>query len=359
MLMCPMCDWPTTFDSGTNYPPGFDLDVELDQIRRHCLVCQASHPPNWQVKQPLAMTPIPPRVMFSVSLDLFSMPEVEWEGTSYDAFLLCVDRHSGWMVAKPTRKEGLTGRKAATLMLESSWGEMGVPGIITSDQGSQFIAQWWDTMCSRLGIRAAFSQAHRPQANGRAEVAGRVLIDLLRAIGLDNDLTWVEAMPRALRIHHDMIDPITGLSPYQIMFGRERSLGGLPGELETECREAVEYFERMAEIDRTVAQKLKAAHDKVAAQVNRTRKKRPPYSIGEWVWISRPKPIGGMKLETWWRGPFRVLRRVGDASYVVRLLPRGELEVHADQMKPCVWEELGEPTTELPDPTPGHGEKPE
>ena len=141
------------------------------------------------------MTPIPERFMASVCLDVFIMPIATWEGSHYDAFLLCVDRHSGWMVAKPTQKSGLSGENAAHLMLDATWGEVGVPSVITSDQGPQFVSQWWQTMCSRLGIRCAYSQSHRPQANGRAEVAGRVLHDVLRNILVDHDLNLVEALP--------------------------------------------------------------------------------------------------------------------------------------------------------------------
>ena len=81
-------------------------------------------------------------------------------------------------------------------------------------------------MCQRLGIRQAFSQAHRPQANGRAEVAGRVIKDIMTKLAQTERLNWVEALPRVLRIRHDTYDPVMGMSPYQVMFGRERSLGG-------------------------------------------------------------------------------------------------------------------------------------
>ena len=66
----------------------------------------------------------------------------------------------------------------------------------------------------------------------------------------------------------------------------------------------------------------------------------------------RPKTVGGMKLRTWWRGPFRVMRRVGESSYAVRRAPSEELEVHADQLKLCIWEELDEPVQELQFPAP-------
>ena len=114
--------------------------------------------------------------MSSVCLDVFKMPEVTWEGKVYNGYLMCVDRHTGWMVAKPANVgKGFTARVAANLLLDSSWGELGVPSVITTDKGTEFTSQWWRTMCSRLGIRQLFSQAHHHQANGRAEVAGKVV----------------------------------------------------------------------------------------------------------------------------------------------------------------------------------------
>ena len=274
------------------------------------------------------------------------MAEIEWQGEKYDCFLLCVDRHSGWTLARPSQKAGLTGDKAAHLLLDGGWG--GIPAVITSDQGPQFTSAWWQTMCARLGIRGAYSQAHRPQANGRAEVAGRVLQDILRKLVQGPGFNWVEALPRALRIHHDTVDPQLGMTPYQAVFGRDRPLGGLPWPVERESLEAKDFFDHMEELDRLLADKLNAAHEKLASKANSSRTKRPPYGVDSWVWLRRPKEVGGMKLQTWWKGPYRVHSWVGDASYTLWIPRTGPLEVHADQLKACVWEELdtyGRPLT--------------
>ena len=162
-------------------------------------------------------------------MDVFSPPATEWHGKKYDALLLCVDRFSGWIVSIPTQKEGLSAEKAAHLMLENSWNTFGIPQIITSDRGANFAGRWWKTMCSRLGIRQAYSQAHRAQANGRAEVAGKTIYNLLRKMHTEERLNWVEALPRALRYHHNTIGEC-GFSPYQILFGRDRPEAGLPYE---------------------------------------------------------------------------------------------------------------------------------
>ena len=55
---------------------------------------------------------------------------------------------------------------------------------------------------------------------------------------LETNQATPEALPRVLRIQHDTIDPITGLSPYQIVFGRDRALAALPWEKFEEAPEA-------------------------------------------------------------------------------------------------------------------------
>ena len=284
--------------------------------------------------------------MASVSLDVFHLPEVEWQNNKYDSFLLCVDRHSGWMIAKPTLDKGLTGEKAAHLLIDQTWGELGIPSIVTSDRGPQFISQWWQTTCSRLGIRQAYSQAYHHQANGRAEVAGRILKDTLRALLIDKGIHWVEALPRALRILNDTPDPLTGLSPYEIMFGRTRNLGTLPWEPTQKSYAAEEFLQDMQDLDQEIAKALNNHHENLERTRNARRKERKnPYQIGDQAWVQRPNETGGIKLDTRYHGPYRVTARTGEHSYQVLIPGSGPLDVHISHMKPCHWETITGPCT--------------
>ena len=110
--------------------------------------------------------------MNSVCMDLFSIPPVEQDGRLLDTLVVCVDRHSGWMVAVPERKVGLTGAKVALAVVKHQWRPFGVPAVITSDLGSKFVGSWWQTLCGALGIRHEVSQIYHHRANGRAERAG-------------------------------------------------------------------------------------------------------------------------------------------------------------------------------------------
>ena len=248
-------------------------------------------------------------------------------------------------MARPAPRLGLTAERAAHMMLENGWDSFGVPSVITSDQGSQFVGQWWRTMCARLGIRQAYSQAYRAQANGRAEVAGKALIGILRKLQVGGETNWVEALPRVLRMYHDTPGE-SGLSPYQILFGRDRNCAGVPYEPVRECEGARVFFDRMSKVDQLVAKVLNEKHEKDARRVNQSRTKPPPYQPQEWVWVLRP-PNTGTKLETWWVGPMQVVRRVGDQSYQVEIRPGVMHDVHQDQMKPFVEDRVGGPKVDL------------
>ena len=59
----------------------------------------------------------------------------------------------------------------------------------------------------------------------------------------EQGLTWVDVLPQILDRIHDTPGE-AGLSPYQILFGRERPLAGVPYEPSVKCEDAKALFKR-------------------------------------------------------------------------------------------------------------------
>ena len=74
--------------------------------------------------------------MVSVFLDIFRMPEVILHGKKYDSMAVCVDQHSGWVVAVLCQHKGLRGMDIAQKVIEWQWRPFGVPALIKSDQAA-------------------------------------------------------------------------------------------------------------------------------------------------------------------------------------------------------------------------------
>ena len=135
-------------------------------------------------RKPGYMTPmpIPMEPMDSIALDVFHYPSTPHDGEVYDRMLLCVCRLSGYLIAIPIPKprhedkdEGLTGRRAAHLVMERWSDRFGAPREICSDRGPQFLSQYFQTLCSKIGARSTMCLAGRHQGNGKAENTGKQL----------------------------------------------------------------------------------------------------------------------------------------------------------------------------------------
>ena len=145
--------------------------------------------------------------------------------------VLCVDRHSGYVVAVPARKKGLPAKEVAVMMIRHWLTVFDIPRTICSDRGPQFTGRWFKAMCSLMGICHAKSVAYLSRSNGRAEVAGRQLLEKLRKIHITNPRrNWFEERWPALRAHHDT-PTLGGLSPHQILFGRDPWVRDFPCRL--------------------------------------------------------------------------------------------------------------------------------
>jgi hypothetical protein len=322
------------------FPPSIDTLSLIQAIRQACLVCQAATPPHYAKEGNIGHLPVPERAMHSVCLDLFSLPSTNWNSQEYDAILLCVDRLSGWIVAAPTTKLGLSAEKAAHPILEKGWEPFGIPSTVHSDMGPQFVGAWWKTMCGRLGIHQTFSQPHRPRDNGRAERAGQQLLSALKKIHLEHGVNWVEALPRALAIHHNTVGP-AGLSPFHILFGRDRSVPGIPYHPERESEDAQALFMRMEQVDQLVAETINKAHE-AAARRHNTKPEREPFPPGALVWVYKAPDLASQsKLDARWRGPFVVKARTGNHSYLVADKRGATFGAHVDQLR--AYTALGDP----------------
>ena len=92
-------------------------------------------------------------------------------------------------------------------------------------------------------------------------MAGQQLMERLRKMQADDGTCWVEALPIVIDRLHD-VPGESGLSPYEIFFGRERPLGNLSSPQNRDCEDALDFFQRQEEVDKKVAKGLDENHRK-------------------------------------------------------------------------------------------------
>ena len=294
------------------------------------MVCQACNPDNRNVKGEAQWTPVPDQPMESVAMDVFSMPEVHIGKETFDCVVLCVDRHSGYVVAVPARKKGLLAKEVAVMMIRHWLTVFDIPRIICSDRGPQFTGGWFEAMCSLMGIRNAKSVAYLSRSNGRAEVAGRQLFEKLRKIHITNPRrNWFKEMLPALKAHHDT-PTLGGLSPHQILLGRDPLGRGFLLSGDGMAMDAKELFARQEQTARDIRQQLEKEHaERQKSAPSSTAQK---FRVGDPVWVIRPRPMGTHRTKTWFT-PREVVRRIGEDTYRIKVGHRQFRERHESQLR--------------------------
>ena len=321
--------------------PPAELKDLIKKICRQCPLCQSVKVNTGIQNKTLEFYPIPPHVFHSLAMDFVDLPHVKYEGMDFDYALVIVCRHSGYIMALPCRKKGLTAEKLATLFYHRCVWFMGLPKEVFSDQDKLIHSSFFKTLCALSGVEKYHSIAYRPQGNGRAEAAVRQVLDILKKFAWhryhekkEKSVTWVELLPMAVFALNDMPGVVSPYSPHRIVFGRD-PIGAF--EVPALSMPAVnvaaeEWFEKMKSMWTLVKEKLTTIHDKITKKFESTHKV-VHFGQGDAVWVKRKERSVEHKLDANYLGPCEVLEVVRPNRYKVST-PNGIEECHGEDLKP-------------------------
>ena len=129
-----------------------------------------------------------------------------------------IDTFTGWSEVFPTPDwEGWRGGKK---LLYEIILRFGLPRSLQSDNGTSFSSKVIQGVSKALGIIYHLHCAWRYQSSGKVERAKQFLNSAIKKITQETSLGRKEALPIAL--HHTHIAPgeHSGLSPYEMLYGR-------------------------------------------------------------------------------------------------------------------------------------------
>ena len=95
----------------------------------------------------------------------------------------------------------------------------GVPLMLLSDQGAQFMGVVLKQLCLRLGVRQIRTTPYHPQSNGSVECMHGTLVPMLRKLA-SKDLPWDDQVKFALYAFRATPNKSTGFAPFEVIHGR-------------------------------------------------------------------------------------------------------------------------------------------
>jgi transposase InsO family protein len=107
------------------------------------------------------------------------------ETKSGNRFLLVmVDRVSKLTRTVPLRT--IIATEVAKIFVHEWYCVYGAPVIILTDNGTQFVSKFFQTVCRLLGVKQVFTTAYHPQTNGKCERFNRTILSALSHYISDN-----------------------------------------------------------------------------------------------------------------------------------------------------------------------------
>ncbi|GJW97141.1 putative reverse transcriptase domain-containing protein [Tanacetum coccineum] len=192
----------------------------------------------------------------------------------------------------------------------------GVPISIISDRDSHFTSRFWQSLQSALGTQLDMSTAYHPETDGQSERTIQTLEDMLRACVIDFGKGWERHLPLVEFSYNNSYHASIKAAPFEALYVQIR-------------------------------QRLQAARDRQRSYAN-VRRKPLEFQVGDRVML-KVSPRKGVihfgkrgKLNPWYIGPFKILKRVGPVAYKLELpeeLRNVHNTFHVSNLKKCLSDE--------------------
>ena len=303
------------------YWPGVTADIK--KFCRTCSICLKTSSRGRTPRAPLQNgTPVIGKPFHKWGIDLIGPLPVSDNKNQY--VLTMIDYATRWVEAVPLKD--ITAGAVAEEMIKI-FSRVGIPSIVLSDGGPQFVADLMEKVLKLLGIRHSVSSPYHPQSNGLCEKANDTIKSLIKKVAHFNPGSWDRYLPCVLFAYRETPQETTGYAPFELVYGSlprgPMSLvkdlwlqPDLGGETVSAYQYVIDLRQRIASACKIAKQKTEVKHDKSKKRYD-LRAKHRSLSIGDQVLLFLP--CGSNKINSEWKGPFRVVDTVPDSkvNYVV------------------------------------------
>jgi transposase InsO family protein len=196
--------------------PGMRRDIK--SFLAKCAICRVNHDRRQHV--PMGDMPLPVSPMQVIGMDLIGPMAVTEKGNRYA--LTIIDHHSGWAEVYPLPDK--TNQSVWDAFSNRFLPTHGVPEIIITDNGKEFIAYAWEEYLRTIGVDHRRTTARRPECNGKSERLNRTFKSLLTKLVNNHATAWEDHVADALSAYRNSVSSVTGYTPFFLLYGRRARL---------------------------------------------------------------------------------------------------------------------------------------
>uniref|UniRef100_A0A3B3DB63 Gypsy retrotransposon integrase-like protein 1 n=1 Tax=Oryzias melastigma TaxID=30732 RepID=A0A3B3DB63_ORYME len=277
------------------------IDSDVEELVRNCACCLLSGRTGQPATAPLNPAPWPSSPWEHIQIDLCG----ELHGAPAHArYLLVVhDLHSKWpevFQLSSVTTHTIIGR------LEELFGRWGLPSVVTTDNGPQFISAEFTEFLTLRSIKHVRTAVYHPEGNGGVERLNKTLKNGIRAC-LEEGKIFSKALNQTLLSIRASKHSTTRVSPALLMIGREL-------KQPLDCLRAQPASPHKTQGLQKVRARVLSSQARMKGHFDAThRVQTPSLAVGDWVRIKQAHRRN--KVQSYWSAPLRVNQRLGSYTY--------------------------------------------
>ena len=313
------------------YWPQMAADI-FGTVRR-CYSCARERLRQRKRFEPLQLFQ-PERPLEDVAIDVLGpLPETK---NGYKYVLVVTDRFSKLTQAIPIKN--VDAYTCAVQFVQHWIFKYGPPARLLSDNGTNFLAKFFQEVCRTLGTANVFTTAYHPETNGQAERYNRTLLNMLRHYVGDHQDDWDRYTGPLSMAYNMSVHSSTGTTPFELVLSRppppfvldhsskvKRHITPLSDAAEEAERKAGKVKDKeafLASLQDLVAKagdRLTASQQRYKDNFDRKAQRQlPQLKPDQYVWLDTKQRTGSVnKLQPSGDGPFRILD-VGKGTLVIK-----------------------------------------
>ena len=220
----------------------FGIDKTLGTLQKHyiwpsmrhhvtqfVLSCDACQKNKTVHKKPLGqptMIDIPDEPWEQISIDFSGTLPKTKRGHDYVCGIICNLTRASILI--PCSKD-ISAAGTAKLYVQHVLPRVGLPKVITSDRGPQFISNFWQSLWKLLGTKVSLVAPYHPQSNSLIERQNKTFMEALRSFVNARQDNWDELLVIYEFAYNNSINDSTGETPFFLNHGRHPTIPALIG----------------------------------------------------------------------------------------------------------------------------------
>jgi transposase InsO family protein len=101
----------------------------------------------------------------------------------------------------------------------------GIPLLLLTDNGAQFISKFFQTVCWLLGVKQLFTTTYYPSTNGQVKRFNQTVLKSVAHFVSEHQDDWNEIDGVATYAYNTTIQSTTGFAPFELILSRVPSPG--------------------------------------------------------------------------------------------------------------------------------------